>query len=100
MTQQSTKVRTLIGTVVSDRMDKTRVVAIERTTQHPRYHKIYRVTKRFKAHDERNEFHTGDVVQIQECRPMSKDKRWEIVKLIDNAKQKVEPISEELNPEA
>lgn len=71
--------RTLKGTIVSDKMQKTRVVAVERTVKHSRYHKYYAVTKTYKAHDEKNEYHAGDIVMIRESRPLSKDKRWTIV---------------------
>ncbi len=60
-------------------MQKTRVVAVDRQKKHPRYEKYYTVTERFKAHDEKNEYKTGDTVVIQESRPMSRDKRWTIV---------------------
>jgi len=82
------KNRKLTGTVVSDRMDKTRVVAVERLTKHARYQKFFKITKRFKAHDEKNEFHTGDIVVMQETRPLSRDKRWEIVQIIQKGKEK------------
>lgn len=68
--------RQLQGTVVSDKMDKTRVISVERLKKHPKYLKYYRVTKKFKAHDEKNEYHTGDEVSIEQCRPYSRDKRW------------------------
>jgi len=71
--------RKLKGIVVSDAMAKTRVVAVERLTKHPRYHKYYTVTKRFAAHDEANEYKKGDAVVIQEGRPRSRTKRWTIV---------------------
>lgn len=71
--------RILEGTVVSDKMNKTRVVAVHRKKQHPRYKKYYNVTTRFKAHDEKNEYKTGDKVMIKESRPISKDKRWRII---------------------
>ena len=74
--------RTLTGIVISDKMQKTRVVEVTRVKQHPRYEKQYEATTRFKAHDEENQYHTGDKVLIKEIRPMSKDKRWEIVKKI------------------
>ena len=74
--------RTLIGIVISDKMQKTRVVEITRVKKHPRYEKQYETTTRFKAHDEENQYHTGDKVLIKEVRPMSKDKRWVIVKKI------------------
>jgi len=81
-TTSNKQTRTLIGEVVSDKMSKTRVVAVYRTKKHPKYGKHYRVTKKFKAHDEENEYHTGDKVKIRETKPMSKDKRWEITEKI------------------
>ncbi len=74
--------RQLQGIIVSDKMDKTRVVAVSRLKKHPRYKKYYKVTKRFKAHDEKNEYKTGEKVIIEEMRPISKDKRWKIIKKI------------------
>lgn len=71
--------RRLQGTVVSDKMDKTRVVTVSRLKKHPKYLKYYKVTQRFKVHDEKNATHTGDEVTIEETRPLSKDKRWQIV---------------------
>ena len=67
------------GVVVSDKMDKTRVVAVDRKKMHPRYKKQYNVTQRFKAHDEENQYKTGDKVLIEETRPISKEKRWIII---------------------
>ena len=78
--------RQLKGTIVSDRMDKTRVILVERFKKHPRYEKIYRLTSRYKAHDENNQYKTGDKVIIQQIRPLSRDKRWEVVGLIDAQK--------------
>jgi small subunit ribosomal protein S17 len=77
--QQTTKPRRLQGTVTSDKMQKTRVVAVSRMKRHPKYLKYYKVTATFKAHDEENAYHTGDQVVIQESRPLSRDKRWTIV---------------------
>lgn len=74
------------GFVVSDKMDKTVVVAVERTTRHPLYGKVLRRSTRFKAHDERNECRTGDQVRIMECRPISKDKSWRVVEVLRRAK--------------
>lgn len=74
--------RQLQGTVTSDKMDKTVVIRIERTKKHPKYLKQYSVRKSYKAHDEKNEYHTGDTVVIEEIRPMSKDKRWRVVKKV------------------
>lgn len=71
--------RKIEGTVVSDKMEKTRVIAVESFKKHPRYLKYYKVTQRFKAHDEKNEYKKGDKVVIEETRPLSKDKRWKIV---------------------
>jgi small subunit ribosomal protein S17 len=71
--------RKLQGTIVSDKMDKTRVVAVSRLVKHPTYHKMYKVTAKFKAHDEQNEYKQGDVVTIEETRPISRDKRFRIV---------------------
>lgn len=73
------KPRILKGVIVSDKMQKTVVVEISRLTMHPKYKKYYRVTKKYKAHDEKNEYHTGDKVLIQETRPVSKEKRWTVV---------------------
>jgi small subunit ribosomal protein S17 len=74
------KARALKGVVFSDKMDKTIVVAVDRLKMHPKYKKRYKVTKKYKAHDEKNELHIGDKVTIIECRPMSKDKRWKTIK--------------------
>jgi small subunit ribosomal protein S17 len=73
------KIRKITGVVVSDKMTKTRVISVSRLTKHPRYLKYQTLTSRFKAHDENNEYHTGDKVVIEETRPLSKDKRWKIV---------------------
>ena len=78
--------KTRVGLVVSDKMEKTVVVSIERRVQHPVYGKMVRRTKRFKAHDEQNEAKTGDTVRIMETRPMSKDKRWRVVEILDRAR--------------
>ncbi len=70
------------GTVVSDKMNKTVVVAVKILKVHPRYKKRYTITKRYKAHDEKNGCKVGDKVQIVECRPISKEKRWRVIKII------------------
>lgn len=75
------KIRVLKGVVVSDKIDKTIVVAVNRLKLHPKYKKKYKVTKKYKVHDEKNEFHIGDKVTIVECRPLSKDKRWRVIKM-------------------
>lgn len=77
--------KTMVGKVVSDKMDKTIVVAIERTIQHSLYKKAGKVTMRFKAHDENNEAHTGDTVKLMETRPLSRDKRWRLVEIVQKA---------------
>ena len=77
--------RTLTGTVVSDKMDKTVTVLIERKTKHPVLGKIIRVSKKYHAHDENNECHEGDVVMIEECRPLAKTKSWRVSRLVEKA---------------
>ncbi len=71
------------GKVVSDKMDKTVVVAVTRTFQHPLYKKTVKKITKFKAHDEENKCKTGDTVQIIESRPLSKDKRWQVIKIVE-----------------
>ena len=78
--------KTRVGRVVSDKMDKTIVVAVEDIEQHKLYKKAVKKTVKFKAHDEENDAHTGDTVQIMETRPLSKDKRWRVVKVVERAK--------------
>ncbi len=72
----------ITGTVVSNKMQKTVVVKVERIKEHPRYKKRYKVHKKYKAHDEKGECKAGDKVIIEECRPMSKEKRWRVIKKI------------------
>lgn len=74
------------GLVVSDKMAKTVVVSIERTVMHPRYKKILRRRSRVKAHDESNQCHVGDRVLIVECRPLSRDKRWRVSKVLEKSR--------------
>ncbi len=71
------------GIVVSDKMDKTIVVSVERRTQHPLYKRVIKRSKRYKAHDEKNECREGDRVQIMETRPLSKDKRWRLLEILE-----------------
>jgi small subunit ribosomal protein S17 len=78
----TTKKRRLTGVVVSDKMAKTRVVAVTRLKKHPKYLKHYKSTSKFKAHDETNQYKTGEVVVIEESRPISKDKKWTIISKI------------------
>ena len=74
--------RVIQGTVVSDKMDKTVVVSVERRTKHPLYHKVVSVTKRYKAHDEANACRLGDLVNIIETAPLSKEKRWRVIEVL------------------
>jgi len=74
--------RVIQGTVVSDKMDKTVVVSVQRHRTHRLYHKVLSVTTRYKAHDEQNACHLGDVVRISEARPMSREKRWRVVEIV------------------
>ena len=78
--------KTRVGKVISDKMDKTVVVAIEDHVQHPLYKKIVKKTYKLKAHDENNECRIGDTVKVMETRPLSKDKRWRLVQIIEKAK--------------
>ncbi len=79
--------RTLQGVVVSDKMIKTVVVAVNRLKKHTKYKKYFRVTTKYKAHDEQREYHVGDQVVIQETRPLARDKRWRVIKKIKEAKK-------------
>lgn len=76
---------TLVGTVTSDKMDKTVVVTVERSTRHPLYGKVVKVYKKYKAHDENNEAKEGDIVRICECRPISKDKTYFVQEILERA---------------
>lgn len=78
--------KTRIGKVVSDKMDKTVVVAIETSVKHPLYKKIIKRTYKLKAHDENNECNIGDKVKVMETRPLSKDKRWRLVEIVEKAR--------------
>ncbi|MFA6271838.1 MAG: 30S ribosomal protein S17 [Patescibacteria group bacterium] len=73
------KTRKFVGLVVSDAMDKTIVVRVDRVKTHVKYQKQYTVSRKYKVHDEKNEFKKGDTVEFIECRPISKDKRWRVV---------------------
>lgn len=81
MTEQHTQ-RTLKGTVVSEKMQKTIVVRVDRMTVHPKYKKRYTVSKRYMVHDEKEQYHVGDVVSFVEARPMSRNKRWRALGLV------------------
>ena len=78
--------KTRVGKVVSDKMDKTIVVAIQDNVRHPLYNKIVKKTYKLKAHDEKNDAKIGDTVRVMETRPLSKDKRWRLVEIMEKAK--------------
>ncbi|MEW6591917.1 MAG: 30S ribosomal protein S17 [Pseudomonadota bacterium] len=86
MTEGKKVVRTLTGRVVSDKMDKTVTVLVERRVKHPVIGKVIRLSKKYHAHDENNEFHEGDTVQIEESRKLSRTKAWKVSKLIERAR--------------
>lgn len=79
--------RQLTGRVVSDKMDKTVTVLVERRMKHPLYGKVMIRSKKYHAHDEKNEFHPGDLVTIEETRPLSKTKAWKVVKLVEKSRE-------------
>ena len=83
---RTTSRKTRVGKVVSDKMDKTVVVIVEDRVAHPVYKKIIKRTYRLKAHDENNECGVGDTVKVMETRPLSKDKRWRVVEIVEKAK--------------
>ena len=78
--------KVMVGKVVSDKMDKTVVVAVETSVRHKMYNKIVKRTYKLKAHDEANECKIGDTVKVMETRPLSKDKRWRVVEIVEKAK--------------
>jgi small subunit ribosomal protein S17 len=88
MSEQQTQnvARALTGTVVSDKMNKTVTVLVERKVKHPLYGKIIRLSKKYHAHDENNEYQLGDTVVIEECRPISRTKAWRVAKLVEKAR--------------
>jgi len=86
MSETAKNQRSLTGRVVSDRMDKTVTVLVERQVMHPVIGKVVRRTKKYHAHDETNEAKAGDTVQIVECRPISKTKAWKVAKLVERAR--------------
>ncbi len=85
MSEQQTSNRTLIGQVVSDAMDKSITVSVERRVKHPVYGKFMRRSTKVHAHDEANECHVGDTVMVEQCRPLSKTKTWRLVKILERA---------------
>ena len=86
MTETTANKRTLTGRVVSDKMNKTVTVLVERRVKHPLYGKIMTRSQKYHAHDEKGEFKMGDVVTIEECRPISKTKAWRVSKLVEKAR--------------
>jgi small subunit ribosomal protein S17 len=89
----------LTGHVLSEKMDKTVVVQVERLSRHPRYGKVLRVRKKYKAHDERNDCHIGDLVRIVESRPLSREKRWQVEEIVRRAEEIPEVAPEVLEVE-
>src|SRR5438034_4093820 len=83
---RKTIIQTLTGRIVSDKMDKTVTVLVERRVKHPLYGKIITRSKKYHAHDEKNEFKEGDTVRIEECRPLARTKTWRVTALIDKAR--------------
>jgi small subunit ribosomal protein S17 len=86
------KRKTKVGRVVSDKMDKTIVVSVERLTRHRLYKRVIRLTTRFKAHDETNDAHVGDTVLIEESRPLSATKRWRLIEIVQRAGDQGAPV--------
>ncbi len=87
MTEAAAKMqRTLTGRVVSDKMDKTVTVLVERKVKHPLYGKVIRRSQKYHAHDENNEFHPGDLVEIEETRPIAKTKAWRVARLVEKSR--------------
>ncbi|MEK6745182.1 MAG: 30S ribosomal protein S17 [Nitrospirota bacterium] len=82
---ESNKRKSFIGRVVSDKMDKTVVLAVTRRIAHTRYNKVVKRTTKYKAHDEKNECKVGDMVRVIETRPISKDKRWKVLEIVEKA---------------
>jgi small subunit ribosomal protein S17 len=85
MSEQGSNTRTVTGRVISDKMDKSITVLVERKVAHPIYGKYVKRSTKLHAHDEQNECNTGDTVSIEECRPISKSKSWRLVKVLDRA---------------
>lgn len=86
MEERTAQRKVRAGRVVSDKMDKTVIVAVESRVRHPLYGRIIRRTKKFKAHDETSTAHMGDLVEITECRPISREKRWRVSRVVEKAK--------------
>ena len=86
MAEQTVFKKTKIGVVVSESMDKSRVIAVNRAVRHPLYNKYIKKTSKFMIHDEKNESHLGDTIKVIETRPLSKRKRWRLVEIVERAK--------------
>jgi small subunit ribosomal protein S17 len=86
ITEDRANKRTLTGRVVSDKMDKTVTVLVERRVKHELYGKYLTLSKKYHAHDEKNEFHEGDTVTIEECRPLAKTKAWRVINLVEKSR--------------
>jgi len=86
--QKTTKRKTLMGLVVSNKMDKTVVVKVERKFVHPKFKKVVKSTRKYSAHDEKNECCPGDLISIRETRPLSKTKRWRLIEIIKKGEDK------------
>lgn len=99
MSQSRGKRKVFVGVVVSDKMDKTVVVAVDRLVRHPLYKKVVRRTSKFYAHDEFNKCRVGDIVEIMETRPLSKLKRWRVVRIVQRAKVPLPVAREEVGEE-
>ncbi len=97
--QPQSRRRRMVGRVTSNKMDKTAVVAVETIKQHPLYRKTIRTTKKYKAHDENNQAQIGDVVRIEESRPLSHEKRWVIIEWLRRGTGAVEEVAEVVVPE-
>ena len=83
---ERTTTRTLFGRVLSDKMDKTVTVLVERKVKHPVYGKVVTRSKKYHAHDEKNEFRAGDLVEIEECRPLARTKAWRVTRLLEKSR--------------
>jgi small subunit ribosomal protein S17 len=86
MAEREVQKKTKIGIVVSDKMDKTRVIVVNRYLKHPLYSKFVKKTSRFMIHDEKNDSHEGDTIKVIETRPLSKQKRWRLIEIVERAK--------------
>lgn len=97
--QKRSNRKTRIGTVISDKMDKTIIVRVDMASMHPVYNKLVRTSTKFKAHDEKDAAGMGDTVKIEETRPLSKTKRWRLVEIVKKAEEQVEETAEKKTEE-